>query len=443
MTGVPLTRKQLVLVAVALAALTVATVGQGYANWLGAWGETSAMLATSTILSYPVVAGVAAWFTSAAGRQRYQWMLASAARPSHSVHVRMAATQAALASVGFLAAAVLAVIATATQATFGSFPAVALFTVVAGFLAAAGLGVLLATLLPSAVSPIAALVLVYALEVVADPSKPSLRPLTGLLVAQTRDRTYLTEATWMLGLRGVWLLALALVFVAIAARARSKAFLPFTVACLTAVPLLLVGDSGMTVNRAALRPVCHHPDPQVTVCLSAALDHAYPSVWSALEPELDLMAGLAGRQWHLTEEGVADQLNLTYDDDGTVSVPFGIPNGVNGNAHVVDRQELQAQFSSRVLQASCGGHSTTPSGQLAASPQDVIEAWILTELGVPIDGSRYDEVRLGPNSLDYTSVDPFRQRWTSMSKDERRAWFVAHGEELVRCQLETDDVLRP
>ncbi|CUR54575.1 membrane hypothetical protein [metagenome] len=441
MTGVPLSHRQLLVTSLTIFLTTALTVGGAYADWLGSWGETSAALEVSTVLTYPAMAGISAWFTSAARRQRHQWMLDSAARPQYQLHLRLAALQASLASAGLLTAAVLAVAATATQATFGSFPIVDLFTIVAGFFAAAGFGTLVATLLPPVLSPISALALVYAVEAYADTSRPSLRPLAGLLVADQGERTYLRAATWMLGLRGVWLLALGLVLVAIAARAGSKAFVPFTVACLAAVPLLLVGDAGMTVDPSATKPVCHHPRPTVTVCLSAAQDHAYSSVWSALEPELDLLHGLADH-WHLAEGEVAHQLTSSYRD-GTVTVPFQVVNGFNGNAHVPDRKDTQSVFSDRVLQNTCESSGPYTGRQPLANPEDIIQAWLLRELDIPVDDDAPQAPHLSPRSLDYTTVEPFRRRWEAKSAGERRLWFRAHAQEVIQCRLRHVDVMTP
>lgn len=130
------------LAGVLVSVVSAVSVAVRFAEWYGSWGETGRALENSTVLTYPLVAGVAAWYASASKRRRYEWMIASADRKAREIHGRVAALVAGFAVVGCLAVGAAMAAVTASEATFGSPVGTVLLPVVAGYVASACLGVL-------------------------------------------------------------------------------------------------------------------------------------------------------------------------------------------------------------------------------------------------------------------------------------------------------------
>ncbi|MCX6400626.1 MAG: hypothetical protein NTX33_11950 [Propionibacteriales bacterium] len=418
----------------AVALATVWSLVPLYGDWFGSWGETTYAIDSSTTLAYPLLAGIAAWVASGPRRRRYAWLEVSAARTSFESALRAAARTALPAILGCLIVVAVAMMATGTEATYGKPQFVALAPVVAGFGSAACFGVLVGRLLPSALSPVAAVVSVFAIEVFVDIGNPSLQGFAGLAVADGRDRTFRFTETWMLELRALWLVALGWLFLALASRAASRWLVPFAAVCLLAVPLLVVGPAGLKVDEAAYEPVCREEAGDVTVCLSAARSHAADEVARAIGPVVVLLRGLQGDGWDFVEEDIADDPSFALRDDRLL-IPFGVVHGNSSNAHVVDERMFQASLIESIL-PRCVDLSQNSQGKAYATIADAIQRWVLTELGIPTDGQTgYQFPNLSEYLYDYSKVSAFDERWVGLTSSERQDWFSIHGRALLGCGL--------
>lgn len=438
--GLPLTRRERWGTVVLIALITGMTAIDQSASWYGSWGETGAALDKTTTITYPALAAVAAWFASAPGRRRFQGMVRASSRKPYSLPLHAVVSVGAYATLGTLVALAGMWTVTARTATFGRVPLLELVVVLCGYAAAAGFGLLVGSTLPSLIAPVAAVVVVYGTEYLADTGKPSLSPLAGLVVADSRERTYRETLIWVLGLRAFFLLAVALLFAALATRAASVWLLPFALVCATATPLLWVGDSGMKVDPAAMREVCD-AHGTVSVCMTAARSHAAGQIYRVLAPDLRLLAGISPGKVVLVEETISTDLTATVRD-GTLTVPFGVVNGVDGDAHRANARDLQVQFTSTLLRSNCKPNAAS---QASAAPRataaDVVQAWLLQKVGIPIDGSGgLGAPALLPGEVDYTGIEDFRTSWGAATNRQRQTWLTLHRDGLISCTLTATDL---
>lgn len=422
------------LTGVLVAVVSAVSVGVRYGEWFGSWGETASALEISTVLTYPLVAGVAAWFASASKRQRFDWMTESASRGPLFLRMRSAWIVAAPAAVGAISVGLVITLMTASEANFGAFNVVAVAPVLAGYLTAACLGVLLARWLPVMVSPVAAIVLVYAVGAILDTGNPSLKVFAAFVVADPRERTYMAAVTWVLLVKTLWLLAFAWLLIAMAITRSNRWLVPLGASCLLAVPLVLTGDSGLERVEAAYEPVCHDAANEIRVCMSAARDHAYDDVRSAIEPVAEKLDGLEGSGWAFEEESIATDPFPDYVQDELV-IPFGVTSGVSGNSHVVDARMMQADIARRLL-GGCASAPGSSGDKPVATARDVVHVWLLTQLGISTDGSEgYAFPNLSEDLLDYSQARTFVESFEGLSHAERVEWFKRHGHDLLRCTL--------
>ncbi|MFL6107937.1 MAG: hypothetical protein ACJ72L_13325 [Marmoricola sp.] len=353
--------------------------------------------------------------------------------------VRATLALGSVAAGGALLVVIVMWLLTAAAANFGSVPLLELVVVVCGFIATAGFGVFVGSVFPSLVAPVAAVVTVYGAEYLADTGKPSLYPLAGLVVADSRERTYRETMLWVLGVRSIWLLALAILFATLATRAASLWLLPFSLVCATATPLLAVGDAGMRIDPAALREICGSHG-NVEVCMTAARSHVANDVYRAVNSDLQALNGINPGKVVLIEETIAPEPTATLRD-GVLTIPFGVVNGLEGDAHMVNARDLQLQVTSTLLRSNCRlAPPTENSGPPKATPADVIQAWMLKKTGIPIDGTAaLGSPALLPGQLDYTPVEGFRHAWDSATDDRREAWLIRNREKLISCTLDATD----
>lgn len=422
------------LVGLVVVAISAVSAGVRYGEWIGSWGETSRAFETTTVLAYPAVAGVAAWFASAARRRRFDWMAATSSRDPLVLQLRLVALVAGPAILGSVAVCAVMSSLTAVEADFGTPPVAALGPVLVGYLAASCVGVVVARWLPTVISPVAAIVLVYAIEVLVDTGNPSLRSLASFIVADPRERTYLAAATWLLIAKASWLLAVSWLLLEASLARTTRWLVPFGACCLLAVPLLLTGDTGLKRVEAAYEPVCHAAQPNLTVCMSAGRDHTYKQVEAAVGPVQAKLRGLESRGWVFREETIAADPNPSYVMNELV-VPFGVVSGVSGNSHRADPRMMQADIARRLL-AMCPPSVPSPSAKPAATPQDVVYRWLLEQLDLPTDGSEgYMFPNLSDGLIDYSDAEAFMQSFESMSSEERAQWFESRGAALLSCDL--------
>lgn len=435
-------RSQILLTGAAVALVTGIDVAVRTSEWRGSWGETGRAIEGSTVLTYPLTAGIAAWIASAPRRRRFAWLLESSSRSSIEIATRTAARVTFAVAAGCLVVGLAAGVLTGTEATYGGPPVWGLAPVLAGFGAASCLGVLAARWLPSSFAPILAVVAVYAVEVLLDAGNPSLRAFGGLIVADSRERTYRFTETWVLGVRALWLLALAWLLLTLAGRIASRWVVPLGATCLLAVPLLLVGDTGMVEDVAAYRPICRDLRDDGRLCMSAAREHVHGAVADAAAPVLARLGGVEGAGWELVEEPIADDPEPAYAG-GRLVLPFGVPHGTSGNAHVVDDKRLQADLVSRLL-GRCRSAGAHDDGRAHATPGQVIQRWLSDELDIPVDGSAgFAYPDLSDGLYDYAPVADFDEQWRNLTEPDRRAWLSAHGRALVECTLTPDGLVLP
>lgn len=441
MTPQPGGTRQLWFTGVSVAVATAITITVRFGDWYGSWGETGRAIEDSTTLTYPLIAGIAAWVASAPKRRRYAWMVNSASRTATELGARTALRIAAPAALGALLAATVALVVTGSEATYAAPPVAQMAPVLAGFAAATCFGLLLAGFLPSFFSPVVAVVTIYAVEVFLDTGDPSLRTFAGLTVADPRERTYRGTETWMLEVRALWLIALAWLLFVIASKVTTRWLVPFGAVCILAVPLLLVGDTGMKVDEAATRAVCHEVEERAQVCLSAARDHVHEELADAIIPVISLLEGMEGKRWVFDEESIASSPEPQHSDSD-LSVPFAVVHGNSGNAHVVDERRFQADIGRRLF-GKCPNTSANSEQRPYATIQDVILGWYLTKLDIPVDGSDgYSFPDLSEDLYDYAKVTDFQIYWTDLSHDARLNWFTAHSAALLDCTLQLTEAVK-
>jgi hypothetical protein len=435
--GVP-SRLQITTVAALVAAATAVYTAGKYGDWFGSWGELSRALEDSTTLTFPLLAAMGAWVTTSPVRKRFEWMIESSSRSRYAVLLGWTAMLTAGASFGHLAVSSVVHAMTFSEATYGRPVLLSAIVIIAGFFASCAFGSWLGTFLPPLVAPAAAIAGVYGILLFADTGKQSLMPLAGLTVSDPRERTYRYTEWWMLDLRVLWLLAMGLLFVALAADARRRLGPPFIAGCVLATPLLFVGSNGMVVDSGALESRCHQPEKDVTVCFTAARDHAYAEMAEVLKPMIAELRGLVP-QWRFVEETISERPDASMSG-GVLTSPFSLPNGVSGNSHVVNRGLFLTNISTRILQSNCTGAMQGVSQVPYATVNDVIQSWLLKELSVDLENTLpvYDVPRLDDDALDYSRVQKFRDEWEVMPRDERQEWLGRHREELLGCTL-TDE----
>lgn len=432
---------QLAGVAALVAGATAVSMFAETAAWVGSWSETGAAFELSSRLSYPLVGAAAAWIGSAARRQRFDHLLAGASRSAGQVHLRACVVLALAAVAGTVPPMVAALLATGSEANFGQAPVASVLVVWAGMLAAAGFGVLVGVLFPSAVASPVALVLVYAVPLLADSGRPSLAPLAGLTVADDRARTYFQTSSEILGLRALWLLVLAWLFVTLAARARNRWLVPFGLTCLAAVPLLLAGQDAMRPIAAAGDAVCDSRTPDVTVCLTRARSHAMDQVEGAVSGVSDVLSPLAPGGIEYREELLGGPPTAQVVG-GRLVVPFAATNGVNGEAHRVDADDVAVVVLNRTLRDQCREtQDSDAQGRAYANASDVVQGAALRRLGIPVDGTGpLDAPLLDDDFVNWSRVAAFRSAWDDASDQVRSDWLRQHRDRVLSCALRDEDL---
>lgn len=330
---------------------------------------------------------------------------------------------------------------TAGEATFGSFPAVSLLVVCCGVFAAAAFGLLVGSVVTPLVAGPVALVVVYAIPLVADSGRAGLAPLAGLMIADDRERTYFHTATEILAIRGLWVLALAAVFLALAARTSNGWLVPTSFACLLSVPLLLAGQGAMQPIPGASDEVCTTDRESVTVCMTRARAHAEGGIRDAIDPALAVLRPLGQDGLELREELLPGSLTAEIVEDVLI-VPFAPTNGVSGEAHRVGEDDMVVTVLNRVLRDNCNAAlPSESSGRSPGTASDVILETALTDAGVSMDGrGPIDTPLLTEDFIDWSDVSEFRADWKDASSASRNAWLKDHRSHVVRCDLAPGDL---
>lgn len=440
MSGLPVSRNQQIAIGLLIAVITAVSLLPDIAMWRGSWGETGAALEISTILSYPAVGALAAWIGTAGRRQHFEVAILANSRSRVELYSRLIIRLSLIASAGFLIIAGAGLIATATQANFGSIPVLSLLAVCAGFFVTAAFGVLIGTILPTYVAPVVVIAAIYAGGYFIDSGRPSVAPLSALMIADGRDRTLLETLAWVQGARIVFFLAAGWAMLALAARHRTLWLIPFSIACLMATPLLLAGRSTLQPVPGAARPVCTDR-ADLRVCLTTARSHEVSDVINDAQPLFRKLDGLSPDKFVLIEQTLPGlgETRLTNDE---LIVRFGIVNGIFNDAHQVDSQELIMQLTGRILQGNCiSDNATGTDGRPFADPADVLEASVLTALNIPIDGTAsFNAPILTENVYDWSRVADFRTSWNDATPAAKKRWFHQHAADVIGCTYDKNDL---
>lgn len=440
MTGLPISRSLQVILTTTVAVVTAISALADTPNWLGSWGETGAALESSTRLSYPLVGALTAWVSSAPKRERFAFWISVASRPRLYLLLRLGGRCALLSFAGFSLAAIGLFVATAMHGDFGTLPVLSVLTVFCGFVASVGLGVAIGQWLPGYVAPAVALSLIFVWSYLANGLTPSLEPLEGFAVASDRERTFFETMPWVLVVRSVFLMALGVAVVSLAARNSTWWLGSLTAVCLGATPLVLTGSSSVQVVPAALKEKCE-VSGTVRVCLTAARWHEVQDVMDAGKPLLTQLSGLNLGRVTLREESLpgAQETEVRSDE---VIVPIGVVNGFNGNAHQVNPTDLQILISNRIFRERCTPQDA-PNGENGpvATATDVVEAWALQSIGVAVDGSGgFNAPVLTDESLDWRKIAPFRSAWKKASLAVKTRWLSEHRSDMFACSTPTADL---
>lgn len=433
-SGLPLSRRHVATLVGATAALTTVSALAEYADWYGSYGETGRALEDATILTMPLAGAVAAWVAGAGHRQRFLWLIDSSPRDRFALYLRAVVMMAASAALGATLVGAVLILATAREATFGHPPFLSLVVIAGGFMAATALGVAAAAWLPTYVAPLAPVIILYGFTILSNRSGAGSYPLLGLAISDSRERTYRSTEAWVMAVRAAWWCAVALLLVALAARLASRWLLPFAASCLLATPLLLVGDAAMTVDASALKPMCSDEGDGVAICLTAARAHATSELWSDLEPVEQELHGLFPDGLSIVEETIAPAQVRQLALRGAI-VQIGVANGLNGDAHVPDRSQVQSNFVASVLLANCAAASPPAENRRpAANVNDVIADWVLRQSGVATDGSAYiGAPAISDAILDYAPVQAFKTDWEHATASTRQSYLTANASAIASC----------
>ena len=433
-SGLPVRSVDCVLMAGTVALVLALLLTTHDADWRGSWGETGAAIESGTTLAYPLAGALAAWLFAAPRRRRFQWMLDSSSRQRAWLYVSTHLVLTASAVVAHVLVTTVAFLFTAKEATFGGPPVLSVVAVAAGFFAAVAVGLLAGRLLPGYVAPAATVVTIYLVEYLV--MSGHLPFAAALSVADGRERTYRETLEWVLLARAGWLIAFGLLLAAVAVRHSRLFFAAMTATCLLATPLLLTGASGVVMDPSAQKPVCSEFASDLTICMTAARGHTMPAVADGIRPELDLISGLSPAGFLLVEDQLGS--DSVGEHLGPLRVPFHVSNGVNGEAHQVRSLELQLQVADTLLQTNCK-HPETASTHPPATAGDVVEHWLLSQLGIPTDGSAALGARpLDPAAIDYAPVARFREAWDGASSTQRDQLMSTYRGEILACVLPAD-----
>lgn len=440
MTGLPASRSLQAILLLSVFVVTATSVLVDTPNWLGSWGETGAALESSTRLSYPLVGALAAWVSSAPKRERFAPWISAASRPRLQLLLRLGARCALLSCAGFAVAAIGVFVATATQADFGTLPILSIMAVCCGFVASAGIGVAIGQWIPGYVAPAVGLAVIFAWGYLASGLTPLLEPLEGFAVASDRGRTFFEIIPWVFVLRSVFLVALGVAVLALAARDSTWWLWSLTAVCLCATPLVLTGSSTMQFMPAAAKEKCEVRGA-VRVCLTAARWHEVRDVMAVGKPLLTQLSGLNPGRITLREEPLPGAQETVVSSE-EVTVPIGVVNGFNGNAHQVSPTDLLILISNRIFRERCTPQDA-PNGERGpvATATDVVESWALRSIGVAVDGSAgFNAPVLTDESLDWRKIASFRSAWEKASLAVKTRWLSRHRADIFACSTPTTDL---
>jgi hypothetical protein len=427
---------------VVVAGATAASLVTSTAQWLGSWGETGAALEDATIIGYPIAAGLAAWQFSAPKRQRFVLAVRASSRSRFELEGRSVLALGISAALGALAPGALALLLTGLHASYGHPPRLPTFVALLGYLPSVALGALAASILPSFFAAAASAVLLYVLQIFGDSGDPALSFLAGVEVADSRERTYRETAMWMLSLRGVLIICVAIAFVAIAARKSRIAGAAAAAVCLVSSPLLFVGADGMSVSSSALQAKCQSYSDELRVCMTAARFHTADTVAKYASTELGLLDGISADGTTLEEIGLTHSSASILSAGGHLTIPFEVANGVYGEAHTVSRGQLLTDISTAILRGNCGpDRGSEFANRPKARPVDVIQYWMMRKLAIPTDGSgSLGAPAVSPDILDYSSVTKFQQAWDALDSTQRRNWIGMHRDAIIQCNVSSSDL---
>lgn len=441
-SGLPFDVLGYLTIAIVVGGATAASLATSTAQWLGSWGETGAALEDATIVGYPIAAGLAAWQFSAPKRQRFVLTVRAASRSRFELEGRSVLALGLSASLGALVPGTIALLLTGLDASYGRPPLLPTFVALLGYLPSVAFGALAASILPSFFAAASSAVLLYVLQIFGDSSDPALSFLAGVEVADSRERTYRETAVWMLSLRGVLIICVAIAIVAIASRRSRIAGVAAAAVCLVSTPLLFVGADGMSVSSSALQAKCQSYSGKLRVCMTAARFHTADTVAKYASTELGLLDGISTDGITLEEVGLSHSSVSVLSAGGHLTIPFEVANGVYGEAHTVSRVQLLTDISTAILRGNCKPDTDSEfENRPKAQPVDVIQYWMMRKLAIPTDGSgSLGAPTVSPNSLDYSSVANFQRAWDGLDPAQRRDWIGMHRDAIIQCNVSSLDL---
>lgn len=441
-SGLPFGVLGYLTIAIVVGGATTASLATSTVQWLGSWGETGAAMEDATIIGYPIAAGLAAWQFSAPKRQRFVHAVRASSRSRFEIEGRSVLALGLSAALGALVPGAMALLLTGVDASYGNPPLLPTVVALLGYLPSVALGALAASILPSFFAAASSAVLLYVLQIFGDSGDPALSFLAGVEVADSRERTYRETAMWMLSLRGVLIMCVAIALVAISARRSRIAGAAGVAVCLVSTPLLFVGADGMSVVASALQAKCQSYGHELRVCMTAARFHTADTVAKYSATELGLLDGISTDGTTLEEIGLTRSSASVLSPTGHLTVPFEVANGVSGEAHTVSRVQLLTDISTAILRGNCepdpdSGLEDRPK----ALPVDVIQYWMMRKLAIPTDGSgSLGAPDVSPDVLDYSDVTSFQQAWDALDPAQRRSWIQRHRVAIIQCNVSARDL---
>ncbi len=236
---------------------------------------------------------------------------------------------------------------------------------------------------------------------------------------------------------GSLIFVLAALLVAIASRSSQLASTAAAVACLIASPLLFVGADGMSVVPSSMQATCRAYDDGIKICMTAARMHTADAVHTYAARELAWLKGMSPNGVTLDEVNVSKSGTVVISKDDHVTIPFEVANGVHGEAHVVNGDQLMANISMTLLRENCtGAGANDASGRPVARTVDVMQYWLMRKLGIKTDGSdMFGAPALDPTILDYSPVSAFQRSWDALDSNSRSRWYAEHRADVVNCTV--------
>lgn len=382
-------------------------------DWGGRWAGLANYLRVSMLILCALMIAAGAWQSGRERRSDIDELIASTPRPGWQplVVAWLAVTLAGAAGVlvAFAGAAVL--VARVATYTGGGW----WWTLTVGVIAlaaASAVGVLVGRLVPlRAAAPIAGLATYLGLAIVIywdGTSAAWLSPVYGgwAVYALVPER--------VTALQGAWLVALAALLLAAAARQWRAASLAGGLAIAVAVPIIAgPGTHRLPADPAAVELVCTSNGPQV--CVSRINAFLIDDVTEIVQPILGRIAGIPGAPRRAVDHSARPAGQSIDQDHDTVWLNLDYRSTALGG--LANPEHLRADFR-QVTRSRCEDASgASRSDQRVFRTDTLATRWMLDEAAAA------DDVPLA--------------RLRALAKPAQRAWFAAYLDAADRCNVQT------